>query len=219
MKKIIMRKTIGVIFLLLFFNLIYIIKVNEIHLYITQIISLILANLVMGIDISIRPLSSKKDQSKWGISHLFALLLPIIAFLPYFELQKITLLYITVPLFKILSVIGVIFVIIGGIILLSSRIQLGKFGSSKVVLEDDHKLVKDGIYQFIRNPIYLGFLTFFFGFLFSFGGFISILLVLTPLFLFFKQRMNLEEKLLISLFGDEYISYIKRTKKLIPLIY
>jgi len=31
--------------------------------------------------------------------------------------------------------------------------------------------------------------------------------------------MNIEEKLQISLFGDEYISYVKRTKKLLPFIY
>ncbi|QEE17996.1 isoprenylcysteine carboxylmethyltransferase family protein [Promethearchaeum syntrophicum] len=219
MKKIIIKKTIAVIFLLLFFNLIYIIRANEIYLFIPQIVSLILANLVMSVDISIRPSSSKKNQSNSVISILFFLLLPIMAFLPYFELQNMTFRYITVSLFKVLSVIGVIFVIIGGIILLISRIQLGKYGSSKVVLEDDHKLITNGLYHHIRNPIYLGFLTFFFGYMFSFGGFISILLILTPLFLFFKQRMNIEEKLLISLFEDEYISYVKRTKKLIPLIY
>ncbi len=109
----------------------------------------------------------------------------------------------------------------GGILLLSSRIQIERFGSLKVVLEDDHKLITDGLYHYIRNPMYLGFLTFFFGFLFlfSFGGFISIPIVLIPLFLTFQQRIRIEEKLLISLFGDEYIPYIKRTKRLIPFIY
>ncbi len=70
MKKIIIKKTIAVIILLLFFNLIYIIKINEIYLYIPQIISLILANLVMGVDILIRPSSSKKDQLN-GLFHSF----------------------------------------------------------------------------------------------------------------------------------------------------
>jgi len=49
----------------------------------------------------------------------------------------------------------------------------------------------------------------------SLYGFL-LMLGLTPLFLY---RIKIEEKMLIKRFGEEYKEYIKKTKKLLPLIY
>ena len=43
-----------------------------------------------------------------------------------------------------------------------------------------------------------------------------VMLGIVPLFLY---RIGIEEKMLIEKFGDEYLQYMKRTRKLIPLIY
>jgi protein-S-isoprenylcysteine O-methyltransferase Ste14 len=42
------------------------------------------------------------------------------------------------------------------------------------------------------------------------------MLGIVPLFLY---RIGIEEKMLIEKFGDEYLQYMKRTRKLTPLIY
>jgi protein-S-isoprenylcysteine O-methyltransferase Ste14 len=39
---------------------------------------------------------------------------------------------------------------------------------------------------------------------------------LVPLILY---RIGIEEKMLIEKFGDEYVEYMKKTKKLIPNVY
>jgi protein-S-isoprenylcysteine O-methyltransferase Ste14 len=43
-----------------------------------------------------------------------------------------------------------------------------------------------------------------------------VMLLLIPYLL---QRIKYEEKMLIEHFGDHYLEYMKRTKKLIPFVY
>jgi protein-S-isoprenylcysteine O-methyltransferase Ste14 len=46
-----------------------------------------------------------------------------------------------------------------------------------------------------------------------------MLIVFIPVTLVFMNRMRIEEELLISNFGQEYIDYKKRTWRLIPFVY
>jgi len=82
----------------------------------------------------------------------------------------------------------------------------------------EHKLITSGPYHLIRHPIYLG------GILFglsipmisdSLYGFV-IMLIPIPIVL---HRIRIEEKVLVSRFGQEYLEYARKTKKLIPYIY
>jgi protein-S-isoprenylcysteine O-methyltransferase Ste14 len=45
----------------------------------------------------------------------------------------------------------------------------------------------------------------------------AVLLSLIIFGLAFGNRIRLEEKVLVSLFGDKYVQYMKKTKMLIPL--
>jgi protein-S-isoprenylcysteine O-methyltransferase Ste14 len=51
---------------------------------------------------------------------------------------------------------------------------------------------------------------------FSSGYGFLVMLGIIPLFIY---RIRIEEKMLIEKFGDEYLQYMKRTKKLIPFFY
>ena len=104
---------------------------------------------------------------------------------------------------------GVTILLFGSVILLVSRIQIGQYGGAKIAVEEDHRLIMDGLYRHIRNPQYLGFLLIFAGYSFSLGSLIII----------FRSRMLLEEKLLLETFGEEYAEYMRRTWKLLPRIY
>ncbi|MHA1967226.1 MAG: methyltransferase family protein [Candidatus Hodarchaeales archaeon] len=73
----------------------------------------------------------------------------------------------------------------------------------------------NGIYKHIRQPMYLGFLSLFFGYSISFGSVIMTILIVSALFLIFYNRMNIEENLLKSKFGNEYILYMNRTKRIL----
>jgi len=116
------------------------------------------------------------------------------------------------------GVAGVAFLIGGLGLYVIARRSLGKLFSEDVRIIPGHRLVTGGPYRLIRHPIYLG--EIFFGFsipmiLSSLYGFI-IMLVPTLLVIY---RIEIEEKALASKFGQEYLDYASKTKKLIPYIY
>ena len=84
---------------------------------------------------------------------------------------------------------------------------------------EDHKLIETGIYKKIRHPGYLGQLIIFIGVSISLSNWISILLMVIPIAIGYHYRIAVEERFMIEQFGQQYSDYLKRTKKLIPMIY
>jgi len=82
-----------------------------------------------------------------------------------------------------------------------------------------NKVKTNGIYKYIRHPMYLGNILFCFG---IFGWLVGIKLsiCLTYLYIHFvMDRIDREEQMLVMIFGDDYIEYMKRTTMLIPFIF
>jgi protein-S-isoprenylcysteine O-methyltransferase Ste14 len=82
----------------------------------------------------------------------------------------------------------------------------------------EHKLVTNGIYRYIRHPLY----TFGASMFITFGmmadnWFIALLGVLT--FIIMAIRTPKEEANLIEKFGDEYREYMKRTGRFLPKLF
>ncbi len=105
----------------------------------------------------------------------------------------------------------------GMILTISSIYCLHKKGKGTIMPQMPTKnLVKDGIYSYCRNPMYLGysFLYFSFSFLLKniWFSFISIGIFL---FIFIFAKI-FEEKKLLERFGDEYLEYKNKTPFLIP---
>ncbi len=115
--------------------------------------------------------------------------------------------------------IGLVLIIGGLGIRWASILQLGKSFTVDVAITDDAKLKTNGIYKRIRHPSYLGLLLVVTGFSVTMKSFYSFLAVVVPIFLAISYRISVEEKLLISEFGDNYINYKTKTKKIIPRIY
>ncbi|MFX0016669.1 MAG: methyltransferase family protein [Promethearchaeota archaeon] len=184
-------------------------------------IAIILMYIVAYIDSFSRPFSEKEEiANKYSLLLMIGFLInPFIFILAYIENQLLIKDYFPIWNNIIVFVIGIIFIIIGGIIQVFSRIQLGKYGSGMLVIEDDHQLVTRGIYRYIRHPIYLGGAMVGFGTELAFRSLIVPLLGIFYSFLLIKPRMDQEEKILSEEFSDEYKSYIKRTRRLLPFIY
>ena len=113
--------------------------------------------------------------------------------------------------------------IISGFILLLDTIlfylshkELADNWSPFVEIKEKQKLIKTGIYQYIRHPMYLSMWIFalFQGFLLS-NAFIEIFGILTWTNLYFIRISN-EEKIMIDTFGNEYKEYIKNTGRIFP---
>jgi protein-S-isoprenylcysteine O-methyltransferase Ste14 len=114
--------------------------------------------------------------------------------------------------------IGVVLFVVGGALRLWPVFVLGRRFSGLVAIQPGHTLVTDGIYRTIRHPSYLGLLVCSLGWVLVFRSVIGVLfvaLMIVPL----VARMNSEERLLRSQFGDEYEAYRTRTSRLIPGVY
>lgn len=100
-----------------------------------------------------------------------------------------------------------------------SHRDLGKNWSPSMEIRENHTLIKNGIYKYIRHPMYL-----------SFGlwcsaiplmlenwivGGVAVFSII-PMYAF---RMLKEEKMLVEEFGTDYETYMKETKRLLPNIF
>jgi protein-S-isoprenylcysteine O-methyltransferase Ste14 len=117
-----------------------------------------------------------------------------------------------------LGIFGIALLIVGICLYFISRLTLGRFFSEAIKIKPEHRLITGGPYRFIRHPIYLGEILYFLSIPVIFGslyGFI-VMLVLVPMLI---HRIGVEERVLVTKFGQEYIDYTQKTKKLIPCFY
>jgi protein-S-isoprenylcysteine O-methyltransferase Ste14 len=110
-------------------------------------------------------------------------------------------------------------IVLGLIIRLSAIKQLKEYFTINVAIRDDHRLITDGLYKYIRHPAYSGGILSFIGFGLCYGNPISFLIIVIPYLLLILNRIKLEEAVLTDKFGDDYSEMKRRTKKLIPFIY
>jgi len=117
----------------------------------------------------------------------------------------------------LLRAVGAILYALGLAVAISGRVQLG---SSWANLEDAaglpaRRLVRQGIYAYIRHPIYVGDLLLLAGLELALNSWL-VLAALLP-FLVVLRQVFVEESLLRARF-EEYESYSRRTKRFIPLV-
>lgn len=79
--------------------------------------------------------------------------------------------------------------------------------------ERSHKIVTSGLYQFSRNPMYVGLLSVLLGYAIWLGGITPFLLLPLFVFLITTQQIIPEEKALEKKFGQEYLSYKARVRR------
>lgn len=115
--------------------------------------------------------------------------------------------------------VGLICIVAGVILRFLIVNSLGKFFTVNVVITEDHKLKTNGFYRHLRHPSYAASLLSFAGYGISLNNWISLILVTTCVATAFLIRIRTEEETLIKHFGNEYLEYQKRTKRLIPFVY
>lgn len=97
--------------------------------------------------------------------------------------------------------------------------QLGAFHTPLVTIQQDHHLVRHGLYRHLRHPSYLGACIAFTGFGLGLGNWLSAATVLGFCVAGYLYRIKVEETALLERFGDEYESYRKRTSRMIPRVF
>ena len=95
-------------------------------------------------------------------------------------------------------------------------LTLDKFFTFIVGIADDHRVVRDGPYRFVRHPGYAGALLGLLGIGVGLGNWLSVLTLVVIPVAALAVRINVEEATLVSALGDQYRAYARQTNGLIP---
>jgi len=96
---------------------------------------------------------------------------------------------------------------------------LGRFFSTRVRIVSDHRIVKEGPYKYLRHPSYTGMLMILLGLGLASRTWLGTIIILALFSLVIGYRINVEEKTLRVEFGQEYVEYAKKTKRLVPILF
>lgn len=214
------RKFVKALIYLAYYNIGLLIFASGIYLNVITLTIIALDQIVVFADIMIRPATPREDiDTSTRLVGLLLLLHPFFLGIIFYDNLFVTSLFL-VPLDTlVISYIGIITYIVGGIIVLRSRIHLGRYGDGTTELKENHTLLTKGFYNHIRHPLYSGAMVGRVGLGLTLRGYFGTILFVLIYLIVFRRRMEIEEQSLLSEFGDEYVEYMKRTKRLIPYIY
>jgi protein-S-isoprenylcysteine O-methyltransferase Ste14 len=95
-------------------------------------------------------------------------------------------------------------------------LSLGIYFNEVIATVPGQMLVIRGPYRWLRHPAYSGSILTLVGFPIALGTWAGALLVLMLCFAGFSYRVQVEERVLLDFFGDEYREYIEHTWRLFP---
>jgi len=96
---------------------------------------------------------------------------------------------------------------------------LGRLFTVDVTIREGHRVIDSGPYRWVRHPAYTAILLFHLGAALAMDNAFTVIAMMVPGILGLLNRMRVEEQVLVSGFGDAYRGYMKRTKRLIPMVY
>ena len=123
-----------------------------------------------------------------------------------------------IPRSLLLGNAGLVLTIVGIAFALWARFYLGRNWSGRVTVKQDHELIRTGPYAIVRHPIYTGFLVALTGTVIAIGEIRAILaLAIVATGLHFKSKT--EEHFMSENFGEQYATYTRKVKSLIPFLW
>ena len=120
---------------------------------------------------------------------------------------------------RILPIAGITLIICGMLVRWFAVFSLKQQFTVDVSIREDHRMIKEGIYRFVRHPAYAGSLLSFLGLAVFFSNYLSMLIIFVPVCLAFLHRIHIEEDALVQAFGSAYLDYCASTKRIIPGIF
>lgn len=114
--------------------------------------------------------------------------------------------------------LGTIIFAISGALIWKTQRDLGRNWTPSLTFRDGHYLITDGIYAYLRHPLYSAHLLWGIAQMLMLHNWIAgyaYLIVVIPRTLI---RIQKEEKVMLAKFGDEYRSYQEKTGGIFPLL-
>jgi protein-S-isoprenylcysteine O-methyltransferase Ste14 len=113
-----------------------------------------------------------------------------------------------------------VFVLVSALILFfHAHRRLGRFWSVTLEIRENHGLVTDGIYRFVRHPIYTAYFMWALAQALLLSNWIAGPTGLVGFGTLFAFRVRREEQMMLQTFGDDYAAYAARTKRIIPGVF
>ena len=160
-------------------------------------------------------LNNKDALEKWllGLTFLGMSLIPLVYVLsPWLDFANYEL-----PL--AITILGALLLVPTAILFYRSHKDLGANWSVSLEIREEHNLVTNCIYKYVRHPMYLAIWIWVIcralllqNYVAGFSGILGF----GPLYFF---RIHREEKMLEQQFGEQYVEYKKKTKRLIPNLF
>lgn len=94
--------------------------------------------------------------------------------------------------------------------------DLGRNWSPKLEIMEEHSLVTDGVFRYMRHPTYAAHLLWAIAQPLLLQNWIAGLAFLASQLPYYLYRIPREEQMMLDQFGDEYREYMNRTGRLIP---
>ena len=155
-----------------------------------------------------------KDRHSLGIIWLVTLTAVALGIVAAYQLP-----FCRLPASRESTVIACGLLILGAALRWYAILYLGRFFTVNVAIHSDHQVVDSGPYHFIRHPSYTGSLLTMVGFSMSLNNWASFVIILLPCLAVTLWRIRVEEQALRGALGDRYSVYMRRTRRLIPLVY
>lgn len=99
-----------------------------------------------------------------------------------------------------------------------SHVDLGRNWSISLEVREQHARVKAGVYRLIRHPMYSSFFLLALAQMLLLSNWLAGASGLLGVGILYAFRVRQEERMMFEYFGNDYLDYMTRTKRLIPWI-
>ncbi len=120
------------------------------------------------------------------------------------------------PFVPVLSYLGIAAGVICLWLFYRTHRDLGQNWSVSLDLRESHTLVTTGVYALVRHPMYTGFWLMALAQVLLLPNWIAGPAGLVGFGILYFGRVQREEEMMITAFGDEYRAYMRRTARVVP---
>lgn len=119
---------------------------------------------------------------------------------------------------KIVQYIGIFVMILAIIVFWRAHADLGRHYSPTLQIKTNHELVTNGIYQYVRHPMYTSAFVLILSSILIKPNMVGISSSFMAVLILLLVRIPAEEQMLLTEFSSKYVNYMKETCGVIPFV-
>jgi protein-S-isoprenylcysteine O-methyltransferase Ste14 len=116
------------------------------------------------------------------------------------------------------AMVGMCLIVAGAILRRYCFYALGASFTGVVTVKEGQHVVESGLYRFVRHPSYTAAFLMFTGVGLALESWVSVGILFFAHCYLYGKRVIAEEKALVATLGENYASYMLRTKRFIPFV-